>query len=133
MLHVYELDHLVLNVADVDRALTFYVDGLGLQAERRAEYEKGDVPFPSVRLNGHTIVDLFPPKLHGNESAHGTNLNHFCLVVSERIEEISRHLESIGAPVDRGPVRGFGALGTGTSFYTRDPDGNVIELRTYVE
>ena len=31
---VTELDHIVLNVENIDRSLNFYVDVLGLQAER---------------------------------------------------------------------------------------------------
>ncbi|MFU8853743.1 hypothetical protein ACNAW0_22560 [Micromonospora sp. SL1-18] len=30
-----------------------------------------------------------------------------------------------------GPVPRFGARGTGTSIYVRDPDGNTVELRSY--
>ena len=47
-------------------------------------------------------------------------------------EEIHARLVAIGAPIDQGPVEGFGARGTGISYYTHDPDGTIIELRTYV-
>lgn len=133
MLSVYELDHLVLNVDDTERSLKFYVDGLGLRTERLEEFQKGEVSFPSVRVNESTIIDLFPPALHPSVKTGGANLNHICLVAGNTIEEIEAHLAAIGAPIERGPVRGFGARGTGTSVYTRDPDGNAIEVRTYRE
>ena len=57
---VTELDHIVLNVGDIDRSLKFYTDVLGLQAERLDEFKAGKVGFPSVRINGDTIIDLFP-------------------------------------------------------------------------
>jgi catechol 2,3-dioxygenase-like lactoylglutathione lyase family enzyme len=34
--------------------------------------------------------------------------------------------------VEEGPVARTGALGPITSFYFRDPDGNLVELATYV-
>ena len=45
---VTELDHIVLNVFDVERSLAFYIDVLGLQGERVAEFRAGKVGFPSV-------------------------------------------------------------------------------------
>ena len=48
---VIELDHIVLNVADVERSLRFYVDEVGLVGERVDEWRKQQVFFPSVRVN----------------------------------------------------------------------------------
>ena len=36
---VTELDHIVLNVGDIDRSLKFYTDVLGLQPERLDEFK----------------------------------------------------------------------------------------------
>ena len=75
MVHVRELDHIVLNVADVDRSLAWYCDLLGLTPERVDEWRAGDVFFPSVRVNDACIIDLFPT------DRTGENMNHLCLVV----------------------------------------------------
>lgn len=131
MLRFLHLDHVVLNVADVERALAFYADGLGLPVERLGEFRCGEVKFPSVRINDRTIVDLFPPAMHGEVDADRGNLNHLCLVTDATPGDIRAHLDAIGAVIEQGPVEGFGAQGTGTSYYTRDPDGNVLEIRTY--
>ena len=131
MLNIKELDHVVLNVADVERSLAFYVDGLGLRGERIDAFRRGDVKFPSARVNDGTIIDLFPPKMHGDVNAASPNLNHLCLVTTNTPDEIRTHLEALEVPIEQGPVEGFGARGTGVSFYTRDPDGNGIEIRTY--
>lgn len=131
MFTIIALDHIVLNVADVDRALSFYADGLGLRVERLEAYRRGEVKFPSVRISAETIVDLFPPSMHGGASTNGANMNHLCLVTSGSPDETRERLERIGAPVDQGPVTVFGARGEGVSYYTRDHDGNVVELRSY--
>jgi catechol 2,3-dioxygenase-like lactoylglutathione lyase family enzyme len=65
---VTELDHIVLNVSDIERSLKFYTEVLGLQAERLDEFKAGKVGFPSVRINGDTIIDLFPARGAANKS-----------------------------------------------------------------
>jgi catechol-2,3-dioxygenase len=57
------MDHIVLNVTDDEKMMTFYTRVLMLAPERWARYRGGSVPFPSVRLNADTIIDLFPKKL----------------------------------------------------------------------
>ena len=132
---VSELDHIVLNVADVERSLTFYIDVLGLQGERLEEFRAGKVGFPSVRINGETIIDLFPTKDHksivSGEKNSG-NLNHFCLVVSAAdFAGITPYLASRQIIIREGPVARWGARGRATSVYFLDPDGNEVEIRCY--
>ncbi len=116
-------DHVVVNVSDAERALTFYRDRLGLEPVRVEEWRRREAPFPSVRVNETTIIDLLETK------RTGVNVDHFCLVVEPVDLEA---LKSSGAfEVVEGPARRFGARGEGTSLYVRDPDGNVIELRHY--
>lgn len=131
MFRITQLDHIVLNVADVDRALAFYAEGLGLPVERLDQFRRGEVKFPSVRITADTIVDLFPPAMHGEVAAAAPNLNHVCLVADNTPEEIRAQLEALGAPIEHGPTEVWGAHGIGVSYYTRDPDGNVVELRSY--
>ncbi len=64
-IRITELDHIVLNVGDIDRSLEFYIRVLGLGGERVQEFKQGKIGFPSVRINEHTIVDLFPMKDKG--------------------------------------------------------------------
>jgi catechol 2,3-dioxygenase-like lactoylglutathione lyase family enzyme len=129
---IISLDHIVLNVSDVDRSLAFYVDGLGLEPVRLDEYRRGEVKFPSLRINSGTIIDLFPPKMRpGAAPQAAANLNHFCLVVDGGIDEIVARAGAMKATIDEGPVKVFGARGNGRSIYISDPDDNKIELRSY--
>ena len=122
-MRVTGLDHVVLNVADVERSLAFYCGQLGLKGVRVEEWRRGEAPFPSARVDGGTILDLFQlPRT-------GENANHFCLVVEPADFEA---VKASGAfEVVDGPGRRFGARGDGTSLYVRDPDGNTVELRYY--
>jgi catechol 2,3-dioxygenase-like lactoylglutathione lyase family enzyme len=62
-INIIELDHIVLNVGDIDRSLKFYTEVLGLKGERVDEFRAGKVSFPSVRITDQTIIDLFPVKI----------------------------------------------------------------------
>jgi catechol 2,3-dioxygenase-like lactoylglutathione lyase family enzyme len=119
--HVLELDHIVVNSTDIERALAWYCSELGLEGERVDDWRRGAVFFPSVRVNEHTIIDLFPSERTGE------NVNHFCLVIAP---------DDLDAIVERFPgahrVDGlFGARGEASSVYVQDPDGNTVELRCY--
>jgi catechol 2,3-dioxygenase-like lactoylglutathione lyase family enzyme len=133
---VTELDHIVLNVRDIDRSLEFYINVLGLTPERLDEFKAGKVSFPSVRINPETIIDLFPiPKgksVQKNEEKREANLNHFCMVIGqEDFAGIVVYLKEKEIAVREGPVSRWGARGRATSVYFLDPDGNEIELRCY--
>jgi len=126
MVPVVGFDHLVLRVADVERSLAWYTGRLGLAGERVEEWRRGEVPFPSVRIDATTLLDL----LAGAPT--GTNVDHLCLVLAagadlDRIAA-SGDFDVVGA----GPVDGlFGAQGYARGLYVRDPDGTVVELRVY--
>ncbi|HYY26185.1 MAG TPA: VOC family protein [Candidatus Udaeobacter sp.] len=133
---VTELDHIVLNVRNIDRSLEFYINVLGLTPERLDEFRAGKVSFPSVRINQETIIDLFPiPKgesVQKNDGKREGNLNHFCMVIGqEDFAGIVDYLKEKEIAVREGPVSRWGARGRATSVYFLDPDGNEIELRCY--
>jgi catechol 2,3-dioxygenase-like lactoylglutathione lyase family enzyme len=123
MVKVTGVDHYVLTVSDARRSLDWYRDHLGLEPVRLEEWEAGEAPFVSVRIDEGTIVDLF----EGDRS--GVNVDHVCLVVETvDLDEVATSGEF---DVVAGPSELFGARGIGTGLYVRDPDGNVIELRHY--
>ena len=114
-------DHIVLRCADVETSLAFYCDELGLTAERVDEWRRGEVLFPSVRIDAATVIDLFAAPRDGQ------NLDHFCLVIEPT------DLDALAARYP-GAVRAdglFGAQGYASSVYIKDPDGNTVELRYY--
>lgn len=122
-MRVRQLDHIVLNVTDVERSLAWYTGLLGLAPERVDEWRAGEVPFPSVRIDEGTIIDLFAI------DRSGVNLDHLCLVVEPG--DVGAIAADDRFDVRTGPVRRWGARGDGTSVYVSDPDGNTVELRSY--
>ncbi|MDJ0782241.1 MAG: VOC family protein [Desulfosarcinaceae bacterium] len=131
------LDHIVFNVVNEAQMIVFYTEILQLAGERLEEYRAEAVPFPSVRLNADTIIDLFPPKMwrpSATETAGRSNLNHLCLTLEKgEWTALMARLAAAGVAIEEGPVPRWGAHGTGTSIYFRDPDGNRVEARHYAD
>jgi catechol 2,3-dioxygenase-like lactoylglutathione lyase family enzyme len=131
-LKINAMDHIVLNVADIDRSLEFYAGVLGLEVERLQEFREGKVGFPSLRIDAGTLIDLTPVRQAPGAEAQRRNLNHFCLVADATdLGELAAALKARGIEIVTGPVSRWGARGTATSIYVLDPDGNEVEIRCY--
>ncbi len=128
-----ELDHIAINAVDPLRLVAFYVDVLGLVSERVSEYQRGDVSFPSVRLNPSTLIDFFPVSTQLNdENISSPRLNHFCIAIESPMwTGMLKRLKRYAVEITTGPVQRFGAHGMGESVYFHDPEGNLVELRHY--
>lgn len=133
MMNVIAMDHIVLNVHDMDTMLDFYINVLGLQGERLDAYREGQVSFPSVRISADTLIDLFPMSEPNTVSGPvEKRLNHFCMVIEPaEMPAVIAHLEAHGVKVDEGPATRWGAHGNATSIYFNDPEANRIEIRYY--
>lgn len=131
MLNILGLDHVVLRVADVPRALAFYRDALGCAVER----DRSAIGLIQLRA-GAALIDLVAldselgRKLGAGPARDGgRNMDHFCLRIEPFDEAaIAAHLRAHG--IAPGPVAPrYGADGMGPSMYISDPDGNTVELK----
>lgn len=124
-MHVSGLDHIVLRCRDIETTLAWYQRHLGLAPVRADEWRAGTAPFPSVRIDATTIIDL----IAGFDADRGPgHLDHLCLVVTHEDLASVRTAGELTI-VDEGDR--FGAQGVATSIYVRDPDGLTVELRAY--
>jgi catechol 2,3-dioxygenase-like lactoylglutathione lyase family enzyme len=119
---VHELDHVVLRCADPVRMERFYVDVLGCAVERRLDA----IGLVQLRC-GRSLLDLVPGG-RGTESV--PNMDHFCLGIDAGdVALVQAYLDAQGVEIVGGPARVYGARGTGTSLYVRDPEHNTVELK----
>lgn len=130
MIHVREIDHLVLRVVDLNTMIHFYCDILGCTIERRED----SIGLVQLRA-GRSLLDLVPidgelGRAGGAAPAReGRNLDHFCFRVDPFDEAgIRRVLEAHGFATGETQSR-YGAEGEGPSIYVKDPEENVVELK----
>ncbi|HTD05437.1 VOC family protein [Undibacterium sp.] len=130
MIHIREIDHLVLRVRDQDLMIKFYCDVLGCSIERRQD----EIGLVQLRA-GSALVDLISidGKLGKAGGAapgkEGRNMDHFCFRVEPYDEDaIRRHLTACKVALGDVGSR-YGAEGEGPSIYINDPEGNTVELK----
>ena len=123
------IDHIVLRVEDLERALGFYRDILGCTVER----EQPELGLTQLRA-GRSLIDLVTlagplGRSLARAAPGGRNMDHFCLSLAPFSEDsMAAYLSARGIAFDPPRLR-YGAEGEGPSFYVEDPDGNRIELK----
>ncbi|MBO0801261.1 MAG: VOC family protein [Blastocatellia bacterium] len=124
------IDHVVLRVRNLERAIGFYTQVLGCQVERRQD-ELGLVQLRA----GTSLIDLMSTdgklgRAGGKEpGSDGHNMDHLCLRVANfDVERISAYLREKGVAVGEIGSR-YGAGGEAISIYLKDSEGNGLELR----
>ena len=116
------IDHVVLRVADLERAIAFYEGVLGAKVERRIE----KIGLVQLRA-GRSLIDLV--EATAAKTRGGRNMDHFALRIEPFDEAAIRaHLAAHGIEVGELKTR-YGAEGDGPSLYIEDPDGNRVELK----
>jgi len=126
-MRIERIDHIVLTVKDIDSTCRFYSRALGMEVVTFGEGRKA-LSFGAQKLNLHEAGREVEPK--ADRPTPGSA--DMCLVTVTPIEDVIRHLRSVGVPVLEGPVRRTGATGPMVSVYVRDPDRNLIEVSSYL-
>jgi catechol 2,3-dioxygenase-like lactoylglutathione lyase family enzyme len=121
-----KFDHCVIHVSDWERSNAFYRDVLGAELIGRPAgfaYRFGDkqLNVHGKGVNATPVARL--PVQPGNSD--------LCFEWEGPIEDAIAHLGRHGVTIELGPVQRFGARGTGTSVYFRDPDGSLLEFISY--
>ena len=132
--------HTMLRVGDIDAALRFFCDGLGLQELRRVENEAGRftliflaTELDAARYENGREADApakgLPPGLpmieltyNWDESDYdgGRNFGHLAYTV-DNIYEATQRLDDMGVTINRPPR-------DGRMCFVRSPDGVSVEL-----
>ncbi len=130
---VTALDHLVLNVADVDASASWYVRILGTVRE---DFDPGagkptrtSIKFGTQKINLRPVAAAMEEWFTGARPQPGSD--DLCFLTDTPPEAVAAHLRDNGVAIELGPVVKQGARGPIDSVYCRDPDGNLVEIASY--
>ena len=118
-------DHLVLTVANIDVAVDFYTEVLGMElttVDGRRALAFGEQMI-KLQQRGHEVN----PKAAYPTSGAGD----ICFITSTPLDEVICNLNDQKVHIEEGPVERNGAMGKMRSIYLRDPDRNLIEMSNY--
>ncbi|MEM0964125.1 MAG: VOC family protein [Bacteroidota bacterium] len=121
------LDHLVLTVRDTRATVAFYSDALGME-EVTFGAGRTALRFGDQKLNLHEAGREIDPKA----ALPTPGSADLCFVTSLPLDDAVDRLRSAGIDILLGPVGRTEATGPIQSVYVRDPDGNLVEISTYV-
>ena len=127
MIKVRGIDHVAVNVSDLDVSLKFYTEVIGLKISER-EFQKPGIEY--FLDCGTSLVGLIQGDRQGEKhffKNDGLGANHFSFRVSTSdFDRIVEELKSRGAPVHFSKKRE-----KSWSVYFSDPDGNKLEMTAW--
>ena len=121
------IDHIILNVNDLDETIRFYTEVLGFTNEGQ------DGPFTVLRVSEDFTIQVAPWGTKGNEHyAFALDRAEFDAVFG-RIKELGvpygDAFDSVGSNGE--PGNESGARGVAPTVYFFDPSHHLLEIRTY--
>ena len=120
---VSHVDHVVLRVASLDRALAFYNGALGLAEVARRRY--GNEPWVFLST-GNTHHDIALVESVGALNTSSGSLHHVAFKVGDSLTELA-HVKST---LERAgfPIHAALDFQVSQALFLSDPDGTLIEL-----
>lgn len=118
-----DIGHVHLKVADLDRALGFWVGVLGFELTQR--YGQGAAFVSAGGYHHHIGLNVWHSRGGPPPPENATGLYHVAIRYPDRrtLADALRRLMAAGVPLD-----GASDHGVSEALYLRDPDGNGVEL-----
>lgn len=120
--------HVALNIVDMDKALKFYVDGLGMKKLGETRREDGSPWIINLDCGDGYRLELFYGGVKDKEIAYAESQigYHHWSALHSNVDALAKRLHAVGAiPEGKNPsVTGNG----GRNFWIDDPEGNAIEI-----
>ena len=119
--------HTMIRVGDLDRAITFYIDVLGMKLLRRQDYPEGRFTLAFVGYGEETDSAVIELTYNWDTSHYemGNGFGHIAIAVDDAYKTCD-DIRARGGRVVReaGPMK----HGTTVIAFVKDPDGYLIEL-----
>ena len=120
-----KLDHIALEVSNLDSAIKFYTEKIGFNLESRAINEEQQEEFCFLKSDD-TCLELISDlkKTYGEKKKiQRPYCPHICFVTDD-MDKTLKELKTKNIQIIRGPLE---IAGEETWIYFADPDGNVLE------
>jgi len=121
------IGHVHLKVADLDRALGFWRDVIGLEVQQRMDGPggRGAVFLSADGYHHHIALNTWESAGGAAPAPGTTGLYHVALLYPDRaaLAAVARRVLAAGLRLD-----GASDHGVSEALYLRDPDGNGVEL-----
>lgn len=120
--------HTMVRVRQLDRALAFYEQGLGMKVLNRYDFETGRFSIVFLAYEGYDqggAIELTCNWDQADEYSHGSGYGHISVGVPD-IQDMVQRLERHGGTVTVNPKPQ--APGAPLLAFVKDPDGYSIEL-----
>jgi lactoylglutathione lyase len=118
------IGHVAIRARDLDSAVAFYTEKLGLAEMFRLNQDDGSLMLVYLRVTDDQYVEIVPNGVGETPARNAVGFTHLCLTVSD-LEATVAALEAAGVTIDI-------ALKTGKDgnrqAWISDPEGNRIEL-----
>jgi len=124
------IDHVVLNVRDVELAAAWYQRVLGMEREVFGPDQRTALKFGGQKINLRPVSA--DPRAWVTGASDAPGAADLCFITAVGPEDTIAQLHDFGVAIVAGPVPRTGALGAMRSVYCRDPDGNLIEIASYL-
>lgn len=125
MLRPKALDHVGLNVTDLDKTLHFY-QRLGLTLLRTSGPNADGLRSAVIQVGSQELNVFSHPGSVPSTKERSVGMDHFCLIVdAASIDDVIADLQQAGIEIVRGPVQ----RRDGTALFVHDPDGVRVELQ----
>jgi catechol 2,3-dioxygenase len=118
-----DIGHVHLKVADIDRALEFYVGVLGFEVTQR--FEDSAAFISAGGYHHHIALNTWESKGGSPPPPGTTGLYHLAIRYPDRASLADALSRLVAAKI---PISGATDHGVSEAIYLRDPDGNGVEL-----
>jgi len=121
--------HVGIPVNDVERAVKFYTEILGMKIAKLNRDDMGDHLSRADLRSGDDMVVLFqrPKSVEKDALADDGATHHAFVVDREDFETAAKKMKDWGVKLHKVPTVD---RATGSGFYFFDPDGNLLQLYT---
>jgi catechol 2,3-dioxygenase-like lactoylglutathione lyase family enzyme len=118
---VERVNEIVLEVLDLDEAVRFYHEKLGLKLHARREDR-------AWLIAGQSRIGLWTPQVGLAKGRGGVHVHYAFHLPDEHFDATVERLDEAGLEPE---VISFEDEGRGRAVYVTDPDGNVVEFWTW--